>query len=936
MKVFLSTILLALASLTQAQVSSTGILPLDTTVYHGQLANGLSYYVKAHPEPPQRAEFRLVVRTGSLQEEADQLGLAHFVEHMAFNGTTHFEKNTLIDFLERHGSRFGADLNASTSFERTLYKLQVQTDDAAVVDTALQILLDWASAVTFDPEEVDRERGIIRSEWRSRLSSRQRLQQQTWPVLLQHSRYAERLPIGSVELIDTVATQRLIDYYQRWYQPRRMAIIAVGDFDAPQMVTAIHTRFGTLENTDTTNSPSYRLDHTPRQSFLLATDPEAPFTRWQVQYQLDTIPAGPITTARIRRDLCYNFYGGILNKRLARLREEAIQPFTFAQASFGQLPGRYRSFNLSGFTTPKNVLPALRVIATEVQRVAIHGFTTEELELEKATYLQRVEQYVKELDKLPASHHLGHLVDLFDRREAVSDRKYLPKLLRQLLPGITPEDVQALSSHWQEASILTTTISTGSEQSSLMPDSSQFYRVLDSIWSSRPVAYQQEALPAHLLHTLPPSPTNRPQLLAQDSVVDIRTYELSNGIRFYLKPTDFKEDEILFRAFSPGGLSLISDADYPSAAHAIQILDASGLADFSATTLYRMLADKTVNVGAYLGRYEEGLSGSSNRTDLESLFQLLRLYFTQPRFDSLATLNYQAKRREIMERIDTDPRSAFGRLMIDLQYDYHLRRPNTTVEELDQIDRQRAASVYAERFANPADFQFVFVGSLQPDTLLLLAERYLGDLPAQRTYENWQPVGATYTDQLIDTTVIAGRTPKGEVQLVWHGSFPYGIIQERYDFVSMRKLLDLRLREELREEMGGVYGVRVSAGLTYQPDSSYYFRLRFNAEPDMVDTLIQAALKVIAELAEGDISSVEVAKIQESQRKNYEETMRQNQSWLYQLCTRLARGDDWQGLYPGTYEALVDTLDAEALRQVVERYLGNKPNFRMVLLPEGQ
>jgi zinc protease len=255
------------------------------------------------------------------------------------------------------------------------------------------------------------------------------------------------------------------------------------------------------------------------------------------------------------------------------------------------------------------------------------------------------------------------------------------------------------------------------------------------------------------------------------------------------------------------------------------------------------------------------------------------------------------------------------------------------VEELDRIDRKRAAAIYRERFANPADFQFIFVGSFQSDSLLLLAERYLGSLPAQPTRESWQAVGPRYTNEPIDTTVVAGQTPKGEVQLVWHGSFPYGSPQARYDFVSMRQLLNIRLRETLREELGGVYGVRVSGGFDYQPDSSYYFRLRFNTEPGQTDTLISAALEVIEELANGEISLTDVEKIRESQRKNYEEAMRLNSSWLSQLSSRLARGDDWQGLYPGRYTAYVDKLTPEALRAAVARYLAGGPDFRMVLLP---
>ncbi|RME99729.1 MAG: insulinase family protein, partial [Bacteroidetes bacterium] len=934
--IFLLSLSLSLSCLLGAQPLVSQTLPLDSSVHFGQLDNGLTYYVKSHQEPPARAGFRLIIKSGSLQEEADQLGLAHFVEHMAFNGTKHFEKNTLVDFIERSGSRFGADLNAYTSFTETVYKLEVQTDDAAVVDTALQILVDWAAAVSFDPKEVDKERGIIRSEWRSRLSSRQRLQQQIWPVLLQRSRYAERLPIGSVELIDTVPAQRLVDYYQRWYQPRRMAIIAVGDFVAEEMVAEIKSRFRHLGNTDYTESPVYQLDTSRRQSFVLATDPEAPFTQWAVQYQLQSVPNGPLTAEHLREDLCYKLYSQMLNKRLAELKEQAIQPFTFAQAGFGQLPGHYRSFELGGFTNPEDVLPSLRVISTEVQRVLVHGFTEAELDREKAAFLSNIRQAVKGMDKKQISYHLGRLSETYLREQLPIDMQYFPKLVEEVLANIRVSDLQLLSQAWKHTAVVTASLRTNDEHLALMPDSSTFYGLLDSIWQTKPLPYQPVYAPTELMPTPPSTPSQLPRLVATDTFVNITTYELANGIRLHLKPTDFKEDELLFRAISPGGLSLVSDEDYPSAAHAIQIGRASGLSDFPATTLTNLLADKQVNVGPYLGRYEEGLGGSSNQADLETAFQLMYLYFTRPRFDSLAALTYREKRREIMERIDTDPRSAFGRLMIDLQYGHHPRRPNTTVEELDAINLERAAAIYRERFANPADFQFVFVGNFSADTLLQLANRYLGSLPTQASREQWLPIGPTYINEPLDTTVVAGQTPKAEVQLVWHGDFPYEDRQAQHNFMSMRRLLNTRLREELREELGGVYGVRLNAGFNYRPDSSYYFRIRFNTEPEQADTLIQAALRVINELAQGQIEAEEVAKIQESQRKNYEEQMRQNRAWLFKMSMLLARGDDWTGLRTERHQALVDALAEAALQETVRRYLARAPDFRMVLLPEKQ
>ncbi|MEL7222352.1 MAG: pitrilysin family protein [Bacteroidota bacterium] len=347
--------------------------PQDTSVRQGILSNGLQYFIRYNNEPRDRAEFRLAVKAGSLQEEDDQLGVAHFVEHMAFNGTRHFEKNTLVDFMERNGSGFGADLNAYTSFDRTVYKLKIQTDTQTVVDTALQILVDWAGGLSFDPEEVEKERGIIRSEWRSRLDSRQRLEDQSYAVLFPNSRYLARFPIGDPVLIDTVSAQRLADFHQRWYQPKNMAIIAVGNFSVDDMEAAIKAKFSELKNRDFVPTKNYALDTSSRQSFLLATDDEAAFTRWEVNFQLDPLKKRG-TLGDLRQQLVYRLYNSLLGKRFAAIREQEVPPYTFAGANYSNLLYKYRSYRLSAMVEPDQVLAALERVLLEPQRASLHGF----------------------------------------------------------------------------------------------------------------------------------------------------------------------------------------------------------------------------------------------------------------------------------------------------------------------------------------------------------------------------------------------------------------------------------------------------------------------------------------------------------------------------------------------------------------------------------
>jgi len=913
-------------------INWTTPLPVDTTIQRGQLPNGLRYYLLPHNEPQDRAEFRLVVGAGSLQEEADQLGVAHFVEHMAFNGTRHFAKNTLIDFIERSGSRFGADLNAYTSFAETVYQLQVQTDSLPLLDTALQILADWAAGISFAEKDVEEERGIIRSEWRSGLSSNQRLQLQTYQALLPNSRYAVRFPIGSPELIDTVAAQRLIDFYQRWYQPANMAVIVVGNFDPAWMEVQIGAYFSALENTDFNGTPTYPLDTTARQTFLLATDDEAAFTRWEINYQLEKMPPEN-TLGSLRTQLLRDLYGRLLNQRMAQVKETEVPPFTFAYSGFSSLPGDYQTYRLSALAPADQLEATLEKVLLETRRVVQHGFTDTELNREKKALAEGIQQMVRELDKrssasLAANLRSSHLAGNY----TIPDLAQLPAMAKICLDAISPADLAALARQWPAARVRTAIITTNARLIGEMPDSTRFFAVVDSMLRLEVPPYRENAASGPLL--LPPAVPGQATLLAMDTCINLATYQLSNGAKLYLKPTDFSNDQIRMTAFSTGGMGLYGNADYPSARHAVAIADQSGLDTFKESELLRLLSDRQVSLRPYLGEYEEGLQGSSNQADLTTFFQLAYLYFTRPRFDSLALVAYQDRQRNIYERLDEDPRTAFGRMVIDIKYNHHPHRSNTSLAEFDQIDLARCQNIYRERFANAADFSFLFVGNFNTDSLLLLAAQYLATLPASAApAETWQDAGLRLVDHPLDTTLRAGQTPKAEVILEWHGAFPFGDTAERFHFSALRQLLNTRLRERLREEMGGVYGVRINSRYQAIPDSLHHTTIRFNAEEEQVDTLIAAVYQEIRALAAGKIGTADLAKIKAAQFKSYEEALRNNGFWLSQIQRCLENGFPLDALYPGHFEAKLETLTAEGLAQAAQNYLVDAIPFRFVLLP---
>ncbi len=932
-KALLSTLCLLLTQGAVGQsIDLATPLPVDTSFRAGQLSNGLRYFIQPHDEPKDRAEFRLVVKVGSLQEEDDQLGVAHFVEHMAFNGTVHFQKNELIDFLELAGGRFGADLNASTSFSETIYKLQVPTDSAELIDQALLILQDWAYGLTFDSLEVEKERGIVRSEWRSRLSANQRLQQQHWPVLLQNSRYANRLPIGDPLLIDTVPKQRLVDFYEKWYQPDQMALIVVGQVDPAAIELAVRDRFGQFPERALSVAPDvYELDPSPRTSYVLASDPEFPFTAWKIVYQLDK-PADVTTYGTLRQSLIAQLHDRMLNARLFELREKGVPTFTFGFSGFSGLPGNHDSYEINAFTSIDQLEASLATLLSETKRVHEHGFTDEELNQHKANISRNIRLGAEEYDKIPSSSRANMFIGAFLKGTEVLHIPSLPEIYDTLLAGISLEEVHLLARTWPDATVRTSLLSVKESVVDQVPDSSQWYQLIDSLWSLPTRPYVVAGTADELL--VLDQEVGTSTLLEIDTVLDIHSYELSNGMRIHLKPTDFKNDEILMRAVSIGGNSRYDGEDLIAAKHAVNILNESGLDTLSSTQLDRLLAGKEARIGPSISAYNESISGRTNQHDLADLMQLMYLHFTAPRFDSIILENYRQKQSDIFRRLDEDPRSAWARMLLDYKYDYHPHRPHTDHREFDSLTLDRIAAVYADRFANAADFDLVAVGNFSIDSLLRLAEQYLAILPGSADREEWHDSGLRLLEQNLDTTVVAGQTQKAEVNLEWHGPFLHNTTDERYHFVSLRSLFNTRLRESLREDLGGVYGVRLSGSFRYRPDTLYYFKLRFNCDPSQVDTLIATIKQQIDHIAAGEIEANELEKIQQSQLQYYDEALRSNRFWLGQIVNRIEQKRSFDGLYPGRYEALVKSLSAERLAELAQQYLQEAFYFRFVLLPE--
>lgn len=906
-------------------------IPVDPSVLSGQLSNGLSYYIKKNAKPDHRAELRLVVKAGSILEEDNQLGVAHFVEHMAFNGTEHFAKNDIIDFLERAGNRFGADLNAYTSFDETVYKLQVRTDSAALLDQGFLILSDWAGGITFDPEEVEKERGVVISEWRTGLSPDQRLQQQYYPVLFKGSQFADRLPIGLPEIIEKVEPSVIKKFYQDWYRPELMAIIVVGDVEPEKIAREIKAKFGGLKNPTNPKERTYYTIpfHTGTQS-IVATDPEAPFTQIRLQIKQKALPDQTVKDFAER--LKVNLYNKMLGARMYELQQTSNPPFTFASTGYGRNIGETDTYSISAFVGVETAREGFASVYRETLRAFQYGFTSSELDRAKADLLASAEKNYAERENIQSGSIASNLVYHFlDKNPVLSPEQYLD-LLKTELPKIQPKDIHILSKDWFGPDNRTLIITGPEKASQELPKPEELIRLMQEIESSKLPPYIDQ-ISDEPLFTKKVTPG---MILEQKDYPELSVTEwtLDNGVKVVLKPTDLKEDEILVRAFRPGGHSLADLADFQSAQASVTIANLSGLSFFSAPDLLKKLSGKVVNVGPFIDEYAEGINGNCTEEELETLLQLTYLYFVEPSFTQQALDVYKQRQSNILANITDNPYYYFANLQSRIKYQDHPRRQGIpTLEDLDKIDLEVAEQFYRDRFDNANGFVFLIVGSFDVDSIQPLILQYLGGLPANYKTEDYRDLGITLAPGVVDTIIHRGQAPKAIVDLTFHGNFEY-TPENRYTFASMISVLEIKLREKLREELGGVYGVRLNGYNTKVPREKYRIGISFNSDPDMLDTLLSTTKLVIQDLQKNGPNAVDLEKVKETQIQSRIKAEEQNSYWMAQLQYRYQNHITMEGATQEAFRKKVAALSEEDIQSAAQQYFDFESRIKMVLLPE--
>jgi zinc protease len=903
-------------------------IPLDKNILTGKLDNGLTYYIRENKKPEHRAVFRLAVNAGSILENDDQQGLAHLVEHMAFDGSKNFEKNDLINYIESIGMKFGADLNASTSFDETIYKLVVPTDHAETLEKGFLIMEDWAHNLTFDSTEIDKERGVVIEEWRLGRGADARMFDKQAPVLLKDSKYAKRLTIGKKESIEKAPYETLKSFYFDWYRPDLMAIIIVGDFDKHKIESIIKKYFSEIPRKKNPREREvFTVPDQDQMLFSIVTDPEATDNSISFYHKLDAEPQDKVKD--YRRALVEIIYNRMFSARLSELSRKADPPFLKASSVKGSFVRIKDVFMLRASVKDNGIETGLEAIFDEAQRVKKYGFTETELQREKQSLLSNMDRAYKERNKTESVDFAEEYIRNFLTAEPSPGIAYEYEIYKQFVPGITLEEVNKLSDKWIQEKNSVILVNAPEKEGLKIPTENDLRNIFEKVKNADLKPYEDKFADVPLLDK-PPVPSS---IVSEKKNEELKITELklANGIRVILKPTDFKDDEITFASFSNGGTSLADNSLFIPATTASSLIQQSGVDKFDLTQLHKMLAGKVVSVSPFVSEISEGLSGSSSVKDLETMFQLIYLNFTSPHIDSTSFVSYKTKMKNYLANRSAAPDAVFQDTVQVTLGDYNYRRMPWTLGTLDKMNIDKSLNFYKERFADASGFTFIFVGSFDIATLKPLIETYLGGLPSLNRGETLKDLKIFPPRGIISKKVIKGVEPKSSVFISFSGNYEWSS-QNNYDFNSMLEVLKIKLREILREDKSGVYGVSVKGSPIKYPEQKYEIDISFGCAPENAEGLAKSTLDELDSLKRYTVSDIYINKIKETQKREFEVNLKENKFWLSSLNSYYFYNNDLSLLMK--YPQRVENFNSDAVQKAAQKYFDENNYIKVVLYPQ--
>ena len=916
-----------------AQIKVTDPLPTDPRVTKGKLPNGLTYYIQKNTRPEKKVELRLAVNTGSILENDDQRGLAHFTEHMAFNGSKNFQKNDLVSFLQSIGVKFGADLNAYTSFDETVYILPIPTEKKENVEKGFQILEDWASAVTFDDAEIDKERGVVLEELRLGKGADDRMSKIYLPKLFEGSKYGDRLPIGTEDVLKNFKYETIKNFYRDWYRPDLMAVVVVGDIEVIEAERLVKKHFAHLKN-PANPRPRAASEVSPRKKSegVVATDKEA--TNHFVQIYYSTKKIKPETTVGDYRDyIVQRLFTTMLNQRLQELTQKSNPPFLYGASSLTDFVRGYEAYSSFAVLGKDGVEPAINAVIQENERARKFGFTASELDRIKKVLMKNIERAYNERDKTESANIVGEYVRNFLEAEPIPGIENEYKYHREFLDGISLEEVNQFAARTippvTENKLV---VLTGPDKAEFkIPSNEELLAIADNAAKVEVTAYEENAVATTLMEQTP----TPGKITAEKNIPDLGVTELtlSNSVKVLLKPTDFKNDQIVMGASRFGGQYLYNPADRFNAEYASAIVTQMGVADFSPVDLRKVLAGKSASVTPRLGTTSESLSGQCSAADLETMLQLTYLYFTQPRHDAELFKSFVTKQQAMYQNMSSDPQYTFQDSVMRILYRNHPWAPRVPKpENFGKIDDKRALEVYKERFGDATGFTFVLVGKFDLATIKPLLETYIGSLKASGKPSTFKDVGLRAVKN-VKKEVFKGTEPKSFIRMFWTGEAPYSM-DEQLKVQALTEVLNIKLIEKLREDLAGIYGGGMYGALNKHPYGHFSLGASLPCGPENVDKLITATHEEIEKMKASGPAVEDLNKVKETWRQQHEVNLKENNFWARQLLQSVELGIDLQNVL--SYEKRIAMLTPADVKDAASKYLDMKHYVQIVLNPEKQ
>jgi zinc protease len=904
-------------------------IPVDPKVKIGKLENGLTYYIRKNSTPENRVELRLIVNAGSMQEDESQLGLAHFIEHMAFNGSKNFPKNDLVKYLQSIGMRFGGDLNAYTSFDETVYRLTVPTDSPEQLENGFLVLSDWANGLSLEGKEIDAERGVIIEEWRLGLGADDRMRKKWFPVLFTNSRYAERMPIGKVETLKSFKHETLRKYYYDWYRPDLQAIVVVGNIDIDATEAKIKELFGNVKKPE--NAPEkimYPIEENKEPLVVQITDKEYTYT---VLLTVRKHKSKEMATLNdLRNNFMVKLFNIMLNDRYEEYKQDTASPFLMAYGNYGELVGIVDAFMGQAVTKENRMQDAFLALMKEEERVKQHGFLSTELERAKEEYLSILEKRANEVDKTYSENFADEYVNHFLKQKAIPGAKILYNNAKRMLEDITVDEINDLVKKIiTDENLVVVILGPDKEGVSVMTET-EAKNILAKQEYKNVTPYVDKFKENPLIDKELQGGTLASKQILTD--IDATEYTLKNGVKVIVKITDFKDDEILMMAISPGGSSLVSDEDFPSSVFATTVMERSGLGEFDKTELDKKLKGKYVGVTPLIAETYEGFTGSSTPKDIETLMQLIYLYFDNPRIDENMCNLVVSEIKNQIKFLFANPQVVFIDTLLKTVYQNDLRKTQIPDDKfMDAVTYERVKKVYSDRFADASDFVFTFVGNIDECTFIPLIEKYLGNLPSKGRVETFKNVNKPFSPQTQSLSINVGMENQGTLAIVFEGKMEWNVKNILCSDI-FSEVLGIVFIEEIREKMGGSYSPHIQFSTEKFPTFLFSGMVYIGCDPKKVKKISKKSFSIFNTLLTKGINDDHFTRAIAQIKKSREKSAKENSYWRNYISNKVFYGDNLNDR--DTYNNLLETITKEEVMAAVKSFFNLNHYVEVIQYPE--